>query len=78
MQDTILKVALAGLMHDIGKFAQGCLPVTREYLNNNAGQYQPFQNGRHTHVHAIYTAAFIEQMADHLPDVCKREIGTGE
>ena len=70
MRETTLKIALAGLMHDIGKFAQGCLPVTKEYLQSNAGQYQPFRDGHHTHVHAVYTAAFIEQMAKNLPTVC--------
>ncbi len=77
MRDTTLKIALAGLMHDIGKFAQGCLSVTREYLDNNAGLYQPFRDNHHTHVHAVYTAAFIEQMADLLPAVCNRP-GWGE
>ncbi|MCD6532636.1 MAG: type III-A CRISPR-associated protein Cas10/Csm1 [Deltaproteobacteria bacterium] len=68
MEPTVLKIAMAGLLHDIGKFAQGCLEVTPEYLNNNAN-YQPFnkKNGRHTHIHAVYTAAFIEQFADQLP-----------
>ncbi len=69
MEQTTLKIALAGLIHDIGKFAQGCLDVSRDYLASNAGQYQPFRDGRHTHVHAVYTAAFIEQMADDLPAV---------
>jgi len=72
MKDTVLKIALAGLGHDIGKFAQGSLPVSREYLNNNAGLYQPFRNGHYTHVHAVYTAAFIEQMADRLPEQLNR------
>ncbi len=67
MKETVLKIALAGLLHDIGKFAQGSLQVSKEYLNNNAGLYQPFREGHHTHVHAVYTAAFIEQMADSLP-----------
>lgn len=70
MKNTILKIALAGLCHDIGKFAQGSLEVPREYLDRNEGQYQPSWDGRHTHVHATYTAAFIEQMADRLPMVC--------
>ena len=69
MKQTILKIALAGLIHDIGKFAQGCLDVSKDYLTRNAGQYQPFRDGRHTHIHATYTAAFIEQMADRLPKV---------
>ena len=67
MDQTVLKIALAGLLHDIGKFAQGNLEISPQYANDNADQYQPFYNGRHTHVHALYTAAFIEQFADSLP-----------
>lgn len=70
MNDTVLKIALAGLMHDIGKFAQGSLDVTKEYLVRNEGQYQPLWDGRHTHIHATYAAAFIELMADRLPRAC--------
>ncbi len=68
MDSTVLKIALAGLMHDMGKFAQGGLEITPEYRNNHAGLYQPFWSGHHTHQHVLYTAAFIEQMADVLPD----------
>ena len=67
MEQTTLKIALAALMHDLGKFAQGCLEVTPQYRNDHADQYQPFYNGRHSHIHAIYTAAFIEQMQSLLP-----------
>ncbi len=67
MDNTVYKVALAGLMHDIGKFAQGSLPVTKEYLNNNAGLYQPYRNNHYTHIHAVYTAAFIESQSNVLP-----------
>ncbi len=67
MGDTVLKIALAGLLHDIGKFAQGSMDIPKQYANNNAGQYQPFYNNHHTHIHALYTAAFIEQFADKLP-----------
>ena len=70
MDKTVLKIALAGLMHDVGKFAQGSLEVTKEYLANNENQYQPLWDNRHTHVHATYTAAFIEQMAAALPADC--------
>ena len=68
MEPTALKIAMAGLLHDIGKFAQGCLEVTPEYLNNNAN-YQPFnkEKGYHSHIHVVYTAAFIEQFAEQLP-----------
>jgi CRISPR-associated protein Csm1 len=69
MDSTVLKLSLAGLLHDIGKFAQTGLEVTPEYRNSNAGEYQPFdqEKGYHTHQHALYTAAFIEQLADLLP-----------
>lgn len=77
MKQTVLKIALAGLMHDIGKFAQGCMDVPRQYANDNADQYQPFYNNRHTHIHSLYTAAFIEQFADKLPSQLN-EGGWGE
>lgn len=67
MKETILKTALAGLVHDVGKFAQGNLNLPPQYAQNNADQYQPFYNGHHTHVHALYTAAFIEHYTKMLP-----------
>ncbi len=67
MEDTVLKVALAGLLHDIGKMAEDAMYVTPEYLNANAGLYQPFFNGHHTHRHAVYTAAFVEHIEKLLP-----------
>jgi CRISPR-associated protein Csm1 len=67
MGQTVLKIALAGLLHDVGKFAQGNIDISRQYANDNADQYQPFKNNRHTHIHALYTAAFIEHFADRLP-----------
>ena len=67
MNQTTLKIALAGLMHDIGKFAQGSIDISRQYANDNADQYQPFYDNRHTHIHALYTAAFIEQFEKKLP-----------
>lgn len=67
MDQTILKIAAAGLLHDIGKFAQGSMEISRQYANDNADQYQPFYDNRHTHIHALYTAAFIEQFAEKLP-----------
>ncbi len=67
MDDTVLKIAIAGLLHDIGKFAEDALYVTDDYLLRNANLYQPFFNNRHTHRHAVYTAAFIEQIEKLLP-----------
>ncbi len=77
MDQTVMKIALAGLMHDVGKFAQGSMEVSPQYVNDNAGQYQPFYNKRHTHVHALYTAAFIEQFGEKMPR-CLNEPGWGE
>lgn len=69
MDKTTLKVAIAAFMHDIGKFAdKKALDVTEQYINDNAGLYLPFRNGRHSHYHAVYTAAFTEYTKDILPD----------
>ncbi|MBW1802575.1 MAG: type III-A CRISPR-associated protein Cas10/Csm1 [Deltaproteobacteria bacterium] len=68
MDATTLKVAIAAFFYDIGKFSdKDTLGVSEDYINNNAGLYLPFFNGRHSHHHAVYTAAFIEQMKDFLP-----------
>ncbi|HIE32664.1 MAG TPA: type III-A CRISPR-associated protein Cas10/Csm1 [Thermodesulfobacteriaceae bacterium] len=77
MDQTGLKIAVAGLMHDIGKFAQGNVTIPKQYAIDNADQYQPFYNNRHSHIHALYTAAFIEQFADKLPP-CFNEPGWGD
>ncbi len=67
MDQTTLKIGCGAMLHDIGKLAQDCMELTQEYRERNAGQYQPFYNSRHTHIHALYTAAFIEQSGDILP-----------
>lgn len=67
MDDTVYKVALAGFLHDIGKFAERAdMKISREFYNNNAF-YLPYYNGRHTHIHALYTAAFIDEYEKILP-----------
>ena len=73
MDDTVLKVALAGLLHDIGKFAEDGMYVTPEFIDGNAGLYQPFFEGHHTHRHAVYTAAFI----DHIEKLLPRQFNKG-
>ena len=67
-------------MHDIGKFVdRDTLGVTNEYFDNHAGLYQPFFKGRHTHSHAVGTAAFIELLADYLPpQLNDPDWGTGD
>jgi CRISPR-associated protein Csm1 len=69
MDSTVLKIALAAFFHDIGKFAdRNALNISDEYTRNHADLYQPFNQNHHTHPHAVYTAAFIEQMHDLLPE----------
>lgn len=67
MDDTVLKVALAGLLHDIGKFAQEGMFADPEFINNNRQLYQPFYRDHFTHEHAVYTAAFIDHIEKLLP-----------
>ena len=73
MDETTLKMTMAGFFHDIGKFADNdTMGVTKKYFNDNAGIYLPFRNGQHTHRHALHTAAFVEQMAQFLPALLNR------
>ncbi|WP_456371414.1 type III-A CRISPR-associated protein Cas10/Csm1, partial [Thermodesulfatator atlanticus] len=79
MKDTVLKISLAALFHDIGKFAQEALALPAGYQENNADLYQPFRDGHHTHAHALYTAAFIEKYKSILPEELNaRDWGEGE
>ncbi|HEY9159917.1 MAG TPA: type III-A CRISPR-associated protein Cas10/Csm1 [Desulfomonilia bacterium] len=68
MDETTLKIALAGFMHDIGKLAQEGINVLPGFINDNSGLYQPEYNGVPTHRHAVYTAAFIDHIEKLLPD----------
>jgi CRISPR-associated protein Csm1 len=69
MDENVYKIAIAAFLHDIGKFAERAkMSVTMEYLNNNAGLYQPFHNNYYSHKHAVYTAAFIEEYGNLLPE----------
>lgn len=70
MNSTIYKIAIAAFLHDIGKFAErakGNFHIDPEFLNRNTDLYQPFYNGKHTHQHALYTAAFIDHIEKFLP-----------
>lgn len=82
MDPTLLKIAAAAQFHDVGKFAdRTALEVSEQYSLNNADLYQPFdkKTGRHTHPHALYTAAFIEKLAEMLPPQFNaKEWGEGE
>jgi len=82
MDPTLAKVTVAALLHDIGKFAdREALGVSEPYMRSHADLYQPFRQdiGRHTHPHAVYTAAFLEKFSDWLPsEFSSREWGEGE
>lgn len=70
METTNLKLALAALSHDLGKFTEGGMSLSPSYKANNEQIYQPLWDGRYSHRHALYTAAFIEEYADKIPQVC--------
>jgi len=65
---TTLKITLAGLMHDVGKFAERAgMEVSQDYIDRNSSLYQPLYKGNYSHKHALYTAAFIEYFKKDLP-----------
>lgn len=73
MDETTLKVALAGFMHDMGKISdKESMDIAAQYIDNHAGLYLPSRDGHYSHHHAVYTAAFIEKMAPFLPAECNR------
>lgn len=78
IDETVYKIALAGYLHDIGKFAErakgarelndiGFFPG-ENFLNNNRDLYQPHFQDRYTHQHTVYTAAFIDHLEKLLPE----------
>ncbi|MBW1847782.1 MAG: HD domain-containing protein [Deltaproteobacteria bacterium] len=68
MDETILKIAIAAFMHDIGKFSdKNVFNISGQFLTDNADLYQPHFKGIYTHRHAVYTAAFIDHVEKLLP-----------
>ena len=68
IDETTLKIAIAGFMHDIGKFAdKDVFNISEQFLIDNADLYQPHYMGNYTHRHAVYTAAFIDHFEKLLP-----------
>ena len=80
MDDTVSKIAIAALLHDIGKFAErasasqdqsselrSAFYPDEQFLNRNMDLYQPHYNDKYTNKHAVYTAAFIDQLERLLP-----------
>ncbi|MGC8937608.1 MAG: type III-A CRISPR-associated protein Cas10/Csm1 [Thermodesulfovibrio sp.] len=68
MDIKVLKIALAGLLHDIGKFMERAgIDIPSEYIDGNQSLYQPKTNWQYTHKHALYTAYFIDEMVKYFP-----------
>jgi CRISPR-associated protein Csm1 len=72
------RVALDGLLHDLGKFAERArIPEAQEKDTDgntrrdiNVGLYCPRgKDGQHTHIHAAYTAIAFDLLEKHLPDL---------
>lgn len=65
MDDTVLKVALAGLLHDIGKFAQRAevpLSVNTKGLESSICK---LDKGNYTYRHVLWTNEFFETAVNH-------------
>jgi CRISPR-associated protein Csm1 len=60
MKDVDL-IALAGLLHDIGKFGQRA-EIDIDLQSYDKNLYCPFFNGYHSHIHAIYSADFLKNI----------------
>ncbi|MEO5369976.1 MAG: type III-A CRISPR-associated protein Cas10/Csm1 [Magnetococcus sp. DMHC-1] len=62
------RVALAGLLHDIGKFAERA-GIPAPELDGNKQTYCPPWQGHHTHVHAAYTGLAVDAIETNIPDI---------
>lgn len=65
--DLVSRIALAALLHDVGKFAQFAVSIPEDYRERNAQLYQPFFKNHFTHSHALFTAYFLENMEKFIP-----------
>lgn len=66
MNDTVLKIALAGLLHDVGKFAQRAeVPLSVESKGMESSICKPGKGGSYTHRHALWTNEFFELLSNH-------------
>lgn len=70
------RIALAGLLHDLGKFAERAgLAVDSAQLDSNVHQYSPYHQshpqdrGWFSHKHAAYTALAFDRIEACLPQV---------
>ncbi len=65
MDDTVLKVALAGLLHDIGKFAQRAEVPLSSNTQGLESSICKLQKGNYTYRHVLWTNEFFELMVNH-------------
>ncbi|CAK0771614.1 CRISPR-associated protein Csm1 [Gammaproteobacteria bacterium] len=65
------RVALAAMLHDLGKFAERAGLGLPE-LDGNKATYCPSWKGRHSHIHAAYSGMAIDAIEENIPDI-KRE-----
>lgn len=76
------RVALAALLHDLGKFAERArIPEAQDRdADGNTRQAVnallacPQWNGRHTHLHAAYTAIALDLLEAHLPKLVSEDM----
>lgn len=70
-------MALAAMLHDIGKFAErAAIDVDKNTLDSNKQLYSRFQQtgGYFTHIHAAYTGIAIDLIEPHLPQLRGEQI----
>jgi CRISPR-associated protein Csm1 len=81
--DASCRVAIAALLHDLGKFAERArIPEAVEpgdaygntRLDLNKPLYCPEFNGRHSHIHAAYTAIAMDVLEQHFPELVGDEM----
>lgn len=65
MSDTVYSIALAGLLHDIGKFMQRAEVSLSDESKGMEGTICPVYNGRYSHKHVLWTSEFFEQNSTH-------------
>ena len=66
------RVALAGLLHDLGKFAERArLDFPQDKVNAHVTLYCPFwqKSGYHSHKHAAWTGLAFDQVEQNAPDL---------
>lgn len=69
----VLKIALAGLLHDIGKFSERAeREIPANYIASNQSLYQPEYKGRYTHQHSLHTAYFLDENYKYFPEELTR------